>query len=213
MAQEIDFSSNVSLKPEDKDRFQFVYDTQLYMTFFGVYGRFTCAPDDDGIEIKQIDFIGINYKGLLNLKIDEVELDEDDGVDLSKKRDLDIKLYLRVTFEPRPKTDIYEFQPDKKVVVEPGKVLTINRELRPMYSGSSNNIVERAIVNGHFDSEFYVRDGMFIRERLENGNNTIFTTADFVGDKVPHDKNPFNQKFNMLSPGWRCQPGTSKFQM
>ena len=59
------FSSNVFLNEQNNDRYQLVYSSQLYGTFFSVYGKFTVSNNT----LKAVKLKLINYKGVLNLNL------------------------------------------------------------------------------------------------------------------------------------------------
>ena len=64
----------ISLKESD-NRFQLVYATQLYGSLFALTARFQTEKLENGnIMIRQIDFVGVNYKGPLNLGIINLEV-------------------------------------------------------------------------------------------------------------------------------------------
>ncbi|MEQ8243883.1 hypothetical protein [Fulvivirga sp.] len=195
------FTGNVSLLPGDASRFQFVYATQLYHSFFCAYARISADINQNEALIKKIEFRGLTYKGCLNLKIVKVELDS-----TSELEGLNIKMTLQgdtdgsSSPETQPKDDLDFGENGLKIMK--GQYLNIFRELIPLYPESNVLDKSRAFVNGHFDEEFYVRDGMFVKPKTDMPDGRLFSEDDYIGNDINAE--------NFFSPGIKCTPGTSK---
>ncbi|MFY0686008.1 MAG: hypothetical protein JXQ90_02525 [Cyclobacteriaceae bacterium] len=201
MQLDLTYSTNVFLHKDD-DRFQFVYGSQLYGTFFSIYAKFIGVPVDDHFLINKILVQGINYKGALNIDIENAYVKEksDEFDNTSSQNALIIGIDVRATINAQPVTEeIIVDNLGSGISVPTDHILLIERKLKRMYQGNSSDLRDRAFVGGHFDSEFFVRDGLFIKDH-----------------QVPRmDANDTITKHNaeMMTPGVRCIPGvgTLKF--
>lgn len=161
-AQELMFSKTISLEPDD-NRFQLVYATQLYGTLFGAFARFQTAKSGANIKIKQIDFYGINYKGSINLGIRDLFINDIENdvlkIDLTLQAD-DTAIYTK------------EIKKENlNILITPNQALEIDRTLVPMNDDMTLPDEHRAFKHGKFDSEFFVRDGLYVKAKSTNPNN------------------------------------------
>jgi len=76
------YSTTVSLNTNDSNRWQFVYASQAYGTFYGIYALFTTRElfNDDGsvdntkVGVEEISLELINYKGPVDLSLIDFEV-------------------------------------------------------------------------------------------------------------------------------------------
>ncbi|MGD1957839.1 MAG: hypothetical protein ACFB2Y_03240 [Fulvivirga sp.] len=187
--------TSVQLNLHDSS-YQLIYTTQLYGTTFSVFANFSVESEgEDLMRVKEISFIGVNYKGPININIKEIEQPEIDENDRLK-----ITLVLQADDLNVPYTSMIS----KVVDIQVNKKLdmTIDRDLIPMNDNFNNTAVpieERAFRSGKFDSEFYMRDGIFIVPRhapewVQLGSRDIFDQT-------------LNQD---LAPGRSCVIGKGK---
>ncbi|MEQ9300910.1 MAG: hypothetical protein RIF33_20215 [Cyclobacteriaceae bacterium] len=126
----------------DKD-FQALYASQLYGTFFSVFGKFTCEEiAEKEYTLKKIEFKLINYKGLLNLGITDVKGFFEEG-----KEPL-----INIEVQALGGQTCYEYG-CPGIKVKKDQLLLIERTLRRMH----NN---RGLYGDVFDEEFYFREGL-----------------------------------------------------
>lgn len=163
---EMELIGNVNLSnPKD---YQSIYASQLYGTFFAVYGKFTVEDTDpsDGIyKLLNLRLKILNYKGIINLGIIQAILrpvkDEED-------KTLGWRLILELqALGGRTDCDVqcgsYEFTKGKSFI-------SVDRRLKKLAS-----------IGGHvFDAEFGYREG-FTTE--VSGNNLVCTQE--VKEKKP----------------------------
>ncbi|WP_024772144.1 hypothetical protein [Aquimarina macrocephali] len=164
----MNYSTNVFFKEKD-ERYQLVYSSQMYGTFFGVYACFTVSKTT----VESVRFKLINYKGPLNIGLkhvdflglieEQLEPEKDDitgPIINCMAFDLTLQaLHPEVTFPP--KTDPEQLINCNLTDLQNDHYLSVRRKFEKI--GSS------AIEGGIFDSEFYYRDGL--RSEYEFGNN------------------------------------------
>ncbi len=165
----LDLTLTISLNEADENRMQLVYASQLYQTFFAVFGAFDVdRADPNALTLKGIALQLINYKGMINLGIigvsDPVIID--DGIEIRFK----IK-----AMTPSGILKYYGF--DKAVSVKNSDRIDFQRVLEPIdvkpYTGVGDNLVH--------DSEFFERDGLYNRKR------TLRLDDDTIEDFIPYD--------------------------
>lgn len=179
----MDLTTTIRLNSNSNDRFQYIYSSQLYGTFFNIYAKFIFNEELGKIE-KTV-FQIVNYKGLLNIGISDVQLNssivEKDTVLFEKYlneeyRDLKqekvpskeniLEMYKEKDHQVNSISYIIELQAfnpniifnlNEGVIIDQKEnlYLIINRNLRQIEQ-SKRNI---------FDSEFEYRDGL--REPLK----------------------------------------------
>ncbi|MBW1295610.1 hypothetical protein [Aquimarina litoralis] len=195
--------STISFNQKHKDVWQPVYMSQLYGTFFGVYGKFNFDKESNSIEV---DFKTINYKGIINIGIKKAELSKpnrnrirvkesklDDpkhinvisftlkvaGLVVEKEKN-DQNPYLN---NPFPKSDFSKRKatytiPEEIDISKDNLYLEIIRELEPLDEGHWS-------IHGIFDNEHYYRDGQrdpFAWE--ENSDYMKYTSAKTINPRV-----------------------------
>ena len=214
---QLQFSKTISLAERD-NRFQLIYATHLYGTLFGVFARFqTEKIDDDSIKVKMIDFMGINYKGNINLGIKGIKVNEvvDDvlKIDLILQADgtgFRTKEFLKPDLpevmqedEPRPHFD--------NIIIKKDQSLEVIRTLVPMnidhpdYENLQDEI--RAFKDGKFDSEFFIRDGLFVKKK-DIDPNKVF--EQHRPASVP-TTSPLGVQENVPTLGVSCRIGKARF--
>ena len=154
------------------ERFQIVYASHIYNTMFGVFANFRCEKvDDNTMLIKQIDFLPISYNGPLVVCIEGVK-GPDWYPNKTRKegelKSLEFELQLGVSlddFHPKIKEPFSISFSDAELAVKRGDYFRIIREIVPVRRPLTNEdqpqeMVDRAFVNGVFDNEHFVRDGL-----------------------------------------------------
>ncbi|MEL6809826.1 MAG: hypothetical protein AAFP76_00635 [Bacteroidota bacterium] len=175
------FEGFVLLDPNDTDTYQAVYGSQSYGTYYSVLAHFNVfdSTDEPGkLRIDDISFELVNYRGPVDLFIANAEVKlkqkfkDTQGVEMPEKG-IFIQVTVKVNNDPsvdteKPKfVDLTKLYTDSKDrIVDPNSILLVNRELLsingstydqlPMDGGATGR---EAVVNGIFDSEFYVRNG------------------------------------------------------
>ncbi|MEL6559955.1 MAG: hypothetical protein AAFQ94_17330 [Bacteroidota bacterium] len=210
----LEFSSNLCLREDDIERYQFIYATQLYETLFGVYGKFNVVQQGDSSVITSIDFIGINYKGPITLSVfpqfDQPTYATDSDSD---RKMLEMNLYLQAGKSSPQNINSYvvnlkELYPDETFTLKNNDYLKIQRKLVPMVTDNKLPVSERAFSNGQFDSEFYERDGLYVKEKPSEaaemtGGNLIFN---HVKENPFGDDDSDDRSLGTI----RCTPGICK---
>lgn len=150
----------------DNQNGQSLYSSQLYGTFFSIFGIVETEQKGNGYLISSLKLKLINYKGVLNLEITNAEL-------VSSKLVLDeiIQWSLSVEVQAKATTKndevLFTVKDDKGnpftskdgLVLKKGTSIIFRRFLKPIHLDSNNQT--RAQANGVFDSEFYYREGVF----------------------------------------------------
>lgn len=136
--------------------YQSVYSSQLYGTFFSIFGKFQTKSDNENYYLYRATFKLINYKGIINMGITRID-----------------EPYLRVT---NSGTTHYDIQLEVKALHDNDKVtLNFNTPLIIPKKNSFMNIDRKliqmhhpkksALENNIFDEEFYYREG--VKSNLE----------------------------------------------
>lgn len=197
----------ISLKESD-NRFQLIYATQLYGSLFALTARFQTERMDNGnMMIRQIDFVGANYKGPLNLGIINLEVKKVPNNKLDKGF-LEVNVTLQANDAMVFSREIQKTGLDIEVDCgnDEEKMLKIYRSLAPMYEGNSDKIEDQAFVHGKFDSEFFERDGVYVKKK-EKAHENQFEETDII--EIPDFSDPTNGIKDIFGP--RCVIGESLF--
>lgn len=219
----LELSTNVSLRDDDNQRFQFLYATQLYGTLYGVYGKFTSTADGNKRIINRIDFIGINYKGEANLRlcldsknpdmIRQKEPPTTSGSSPNKEIKMDLWVERDIS-DPvdilrKPYLDLDQIS-GQDYSVENGDYFRIERKLERMNPITTPKMRDRAFVKGHFDSEFYVRDGLLIKPKADHPGSIDYSASSGGEVSVNDEFSSRNNKFNILISSINCTPSVIK---
>lgn len=212
---DLNFSTTIHLHPGDNKRFQLLYFTQLYDTLFSLFARFEVEETqvaNASKRIKEIEFLGVNYKGEKNLKIEDIKVGVEQTISDDGQAKLDLlKVDLTVSgcgtgTYTRPKDKIMQLSLD----VPDDASLRVQRTLRSMNNFEHRiiqdgfegfNLPEDAYWNGSFDSEFFIRDGFFISPKSASGklfkfNPEIHLQNYKTGDMVDKNSLPFASSIN-----------------
>ncbi|MFH6602165.1 hypothetical protein ACEZ3G_01660 [Maribacter algicola] len=146
----------------DPDRYQLIYASQLYSTFFGVAGKFKVEND----KLKEIDISLVNYKGAYNLGL--LQKTEDSW---NCQNGVNGQLCLHI----KANGGLHGHRTNQNIKVKCDtdiknlKDMMVSRELYPIYDNIPSDFEEH-LHHPMFDSEFYERDGIAIRkrDRLDN---------------------------------------------
>ncbi|QMU64894.1 MAG: hypothetical protein GKR88_11725 [Flavobacteriaceae bacterium] len=135
---------------QENDRYQILYASQNYGTFYSVYSKFFFKND----YLEKIEFKIINYKGLVNIGF----LDCKNGCirsDLTKNGTL--KIDLPVKGMAQKSTILYK--PNAKIHIDSLQNIFVQRHLVKLNTkGERTN-------KGVFDTEYYYRSGNFTDSR------------------------------------------------
>ncbi len=180
----MEYIGNINLS--NQDDYQAIYASQLYGTFFSVFGKFTCSKSDkDEYILEKIAFKIINYKGVINLGISNVkgiyEIPNDNGI-----------IQKTINIEVQALNTADEFELDcTGVKLKKNELFIAERTLKPMHNGMALN-------NSAFDDEFYYREGM-----PEEGG--------FQARINPVPVSTYNPNVEaMASPGTKCPRATNR---
>ena len=149
----LNLTLTISLKEEDDSRMQLVYASQVYQTFFCVFGAFEIDRTNPmNLKLQGVHLQLINYKGLLNLGIVGVSnpIRTGNGVEIIFK----IKASV-----PSGIMKYYQF--DEAIVIKNGKHIDFHRILEPMDVDPVRGVSGSNV----YDTEFYERDGLYNRKR------------------------------------------------
>lgn len=166
----MEISSNVCLTYGETERFQAVYASQIYGTFFGVFARFDldqkAHQTGKGTIIKKVHLLLLNYKGEKNIEIVHSNF-------LPKKPkpgdDLVINILVKTSKDSAPfqdgiTIDFTHLKGGGFSIKNEGRLLFV-RETLPLNPDTNADLKDRAFVDGDFDSEFFIRDGIYVMEK------------------------------------------------
>jgi hypothetical protein len=180
---------------------QFVYASQLYGTFFAVYGVFkTSKVTDDKRKIDNIILNIINYKGFVNVGLVKADFDKNNNT---------IELHVRGMVDPKNHIQV-NFQ-GVNVELERGEEFKLYRHLDRLSAAKAD--VDKDYV---FDGEFYNRDGltMYPRIRYEQLSESEIKSdfsAQVNKSRITNQGNDITgqlKNYNLMAPGRRCVPAT-----
>ncbi|NVJ63442.1 MAG: hypothetical protein HWD84_04345 [Flavobacteriaceae bacterium] len=138
-----------NLNPANQNDYQAIYASQLYGTFFSVFAKFTCQNiQSDHYIIEKIDFKLINYKGVVNLGISNVQGVFDVIDDEGNQRKL-----VNLEVQGLNSNDEFEFN-CSGLSLPKNDLFILQRTLKPMHNHGS------AIDNSVFDDEYFYREGL-----------------------------------------------------
>lgn len=142
-----------NLNPANQNDYQAIYASQLYGTFFSVFAKFTCQDiQSDRYIIEKIDFKLINYKGVVNLGISNVQ-----GVYNWQDEQGNIHKLINLQVQGLNSDDEFEFNCSGLELPKSGhqgELFIIQRTLKPMHNSGS------ALDKSVFDDEFFYREGL-----------------------------------------------------
>ncbi len=207
----MDFSTTVLLSPEENQRFQAIYASQRYGTFYGLYGKFNIEKRGKKTLLHRIDLKLLNYKGILDISI---ETDEDSVAIDEKAKELNRNIpviLLKVKVKAKIQDPNYEsyVQPPKPIEITPGTFFSVITDVIPMGFNKDEDR-KGAYLGGVFDNEFFYRDGNSFVERKVTD---IELDPDAPG--IPEEQG-YRFKSELLSNldtrfgSFRCTVGNSK---
>lgn len=208
----MDFSTTIVLSPEENDRYQAVYASQHYGTFYGIYGKFKIEKLNGEILLHRIDLKLINYKGVLNMSMSkELEVDENAKELIRNLHVVLLKVKVQAKLDDSNDESHYIFE--KPLPIHKGTFFSVVSDLIPL-CGTKGNEMEPEVC-GVFDNEFYYRDGLSNEKRkmteipLEKGDNSgKYKGYKFDSRLLPKldDNGQANTRFGSI----RCRVGNSK---
>lgn len=150
----MELSSNVHLSHKSNNRYQLLYNSQLYGTFFSIYGKFTV--NESGI-LSHVAIKLVNYKGLINIGIKKFHPPKIEEVDLSEELNLVgfEKLSLHLVVEVEGFSNKFSDDCGCDLAVD-----TTNEDFYVVLSRHLQPMDDDALDNRLFDEEFYYRDGL-----------------------------------------------------
>ncbi len=147
------------VNPGESQRFQQVYASQVYGTFFTVQARFQTAerenPEGDYF-IEKMDFEVINYKGILDIGLVDIQ-GPNSFRDKVEDPTLQIFQLQMRAMGPQQSENIPEYTKSGVAInawISKGQVLQFVRTLVKLHDD------ETPLAGGIFDSEFYYREGL-----------------------------------------------------
>jgi len=207
----IDNFGNIIISPAISDKYQNIYTSQNYDTFFGVFGKFKCDEENTG-KVLGLDLKLITYKGLYNMefvssKIEKKFINEEGNFikppqNSNKEGVIHSPIYI-VTIGIKAVTSNI---PDDHISVSLDNInfdcitndlflfkkdlIALNGDTQEEFetridpNDNPDDILNhyQPYVNGMFDSEFYYRNGNIVKQRCAN-DNTIELSKDTVFDK------------------------------
>ncbi len=212
----IEFSSNLSLcDDDDKNRFQFLYGTHLYGTLFGVFINFGWHEQSNASTrtLDKITFVGVNYKGPVNLELVPdphkpneifIESGNEPAWKDGEVSGFQMNLWVRASQnQTNPKLTRLDLDVAKIRNLQPlqhGNYIRVDRKLQRMNpaittipeepNARKDALRKGAFVNGQFDSEFYERDGAYVRP-ARGASTTIASGPMLVRDSDPFGPRDF----------------------
>lgn len=193
--------TSIYLGPKCETINQFMYASQLYGTFFCVYGIFEAS--DSGTDKKKIDKITLNvlnYKGTINVGLIDSFYDKnEETIVLNVKGMSDPSKIIEVDFR------------GNEVMLANGEELKLYRYLYRLSSAKADPDKHFA-----FDTEYYGRDGdlMFPRIRYEQLTEAKIKenlTDNINISRIRSQGNDITDRLRNISikaPGRRCVPTT-----
>ena len=155
----MDFSTTVLFSPSENNRYQAIYASQRYGTFYGLFGKFHIEKRGKKTFLHGIESKLLNYKGILNISIET----DDDSVALDAKakelnRGIPVML-LKVKVRARIQDPNYEgtLKLLNPIEIKEGTFFSVITDFIPL--GGQKDI-PAAYVDGVFDNEFFYRDGV-----------------------------------------------------
>ncbi len=142
------YYASVVLAEDRKDDFQLLIASQLYGTFFGVYGKFIAQCNKGKATVSEVVFRIINYKGIINLGIADIDFKKIQG-----------RFTFTITLKGLgPIVQSVSFIPSTgPLILDHDTEIIVRRELKPFL----DNPKEEIFTSGTFEEEFYFRDGLF----------------------------------------------------
>lgn len=151
------YYTTVVLSEDRVDHFQFVYASQIYGTFFGIYAKFDIRKDGTRAMLKKIRFRIINYKGVINIGITGIKTTYKNPNNNPRRV---IEFTIKLQGLRNPLLDFIYNPKDNTEFLESGHKLKVGRLLES-FVGKDRNDLFNSRGNGAFDEEFYFRDGLF----------------------------------------------------
>ncbi len=199
----MNLTANVLLNSKSNERFQYVYSSQLYGTFFNIYGKFNY--DENSSKLISAQFSIVNYKGAFNIGIKKVnfkgkKLKSIKGYELEisnkKSKGFDVEkevhnfksndnsvncISFNIHVQALNKNIVSkEILINEIILSSDNQFLEIHRKVKPIKRKYANKIV--------FDSEYFYRDGLRepleLRREYRDGENKLLNfkkTDRFVG--------------------------------
>jgi hypothetical protein len=148
----------INLRVEDAEKYQIVYASQLYDTFFCVFAKLEIENE----ALKSIKLSLVNYKGQINLGM----LPGTKGTWGHSKEGFEFSLHLKGNAGKHAYNDESEVVVDCKntpIAALKAEGLVIRRRLHPMHDVSTS--LKKQLSKGVFDTEFFQRDGAFVTNK------------------------------------------------
>lgn len=160
----MDFSTTILLSPEENTRYQAIYASQRYGTFYGLYGKFNIEKRGEKTLLHGVDLKLINYKGILDISIetgpDSIALDEE-AMELNRNIPV-ILLKVKVRAKIQEPNFESSFRLMNPIEIKRGTFFSVITDIIPL--GGQKDIKD-PYIDGVFDNEFFYRDGMLHVER------------------------------------------------
>ncbi len=207
----MDFSTTILLTPKESNRYQAIYASQQYGTFYGLYGKFDIEKKGKKTFLKRIDFKLLNYKGILNMSLegnpDSIIVDEKAKETIREIPVVLVKVQLRAKVQEPKYDDFIEFI--DPIRIKKNMYFSVLGEVLPLNENDTTDETDPAFCGGVFDDEFYFRDGMVHKKRkitkipLDHGDSKSGDRGFKFESEII---NIGNSRFGSI----RCRVGNSK---
>lgn len=159
---ELNLITSVNLNNENSAEIgQSIYSSQLYGTFFMIYGVFDASFEENTntYEINSIHLKIMNYKGIVNLAITKAfiitHVDEDGTEEYRLKVEVQAKLG-----SDENSSELFLVEDSKNLKIQKENKIILERYLKPIHQINDEKDFP-ALKNGVFDEEFFYREGDF----------------------------------------------------
>ena len=183
------YSTTVSLNPENaKKRWQFIFASQAYGSFYAVYALFEAKymmneaeTPKDSVDLKSVNLEIITYKGLFDIGIVDANI-------VPKKVDANnntIPLTINIKVQAKNNRKEFPLTISKPIEVAHLDGIETKRHLislsghnRDFFrSSSQETISQNAIIDGVFDDEFFFRNGK-MDIKLKNDGDFVYQSEE-----------------------------------
>lgn len=145
---------------------QSIYSSQLYGTFFMIYGVFDASFDESAniYVINSIHLKIMNYKGITNLAITKAFIISNKNEDGTEEYQLKVEVQAKVIDENN--SEIFLVDNSKNLIIKKEDTIILERFLKPMHQVNEEENFS-ALKNGVFDEEFFYREGEIINRKTQ----------------------------------------------
>ena len=199
---EMEYSSNILI--DDTSRWQLIASSQNYGSNYAVFAKFYTENDsENNLIVKQAEFKLLNYKNLIPIGIDNVQM-------IQSTNGIEMKIFVQAQGKYRGQ-DKGKKLSNLNVAVIKGGILHTERIILPMHiiSQTESRSREEKQFSKH-DFKFYDENGI-VKDSLiyyEADNNQLFDTEFFYKDGIHvNSKKHMDESAEkkVKAPGKRCR--------